>query len=104
MDAAEEKRQMEMMENERTKVDDLCDQITWENTKESRWGSDGEAGHMFMSVIVALLPAMRSVGVYVCVCVRVLKEGAQLCTWESSKGEGRRVGRQAQTNPRVSVA
>ena len=76
MDAAEEKRQMEMMENERTKVDDLCDQITWENMKESRWGRHGEAGHMFMSVIVALLPAMRSVGVYVCVCVRVVKEGA----------------------------
>ena len=44
MDEAEEKRQLEKMENERTKVDEVCDQITWENMKESIWGTDGKAG------------------------------------------------------------
>ena len=44
MDEAEEKRQLEKMENERTKVDEVCDQIPWENMKESIWGTDGKAG------------------------------------------------------------
>ena len=44
MDEAEEKRQLEKMENERTKLDEVCDQITWENMKESIWGTDGKAG------------------------------------------------------------
>ena len=72
MDEAEELRCLEKMDNERTKYDLVCDQITWENMKESRWGTDGEAGHMVISPIVTLLPDMRSVGVcvYACAIVR----------------------------------
>ena len=62
MDEAEEKSQLE---NERTKNDVVCDQITWEDMKESFWGTDGEAGHTVISIIVTLLPDMRSVGVCV---------------------------------------
>ena len=82
-DEAKEKSYLEKMENERTKNDIVCDQITWEDMKESFWGTDGEAGHMVISLIVRLLPDMRYVGgcVYACAIVRGWGRCCMLHAW-----------------------